>query len=120
MLHRSFSHPCTAKIINLLKLARPWKTDEQTEEHVEEIAKNCDTCQRQTTAPVCFKVTLLLEEDLIFGDELSVYLIFLDGNAVLHIIDTTTLFSAATFLDCNGELTDNPWKEYGQLLFRHE
>jgi hypothetical protein len=38
-------------------------------------------------------------EDIVFGDELSIDLMFIDGQAVLHVADTGTRFSAATFLD---------------------
>ena len=108
-LHKNFSHPASDKLFNLLKLARPWETDDNTKALLEEIAKNCDTCQRFTSPPVRFKASLPTEEDLVFGDELSIDLMFLDGKAVLHIVDTATRFSAATFLDSHGE-------KYGQSV----
>ncbi len=101
-LHRAFSHPTADKLLNLLKLARPWETDAETKKILEDIAKNCDTCQRFSAPPVRFKVTLPTEESLVFGDELSLDLMWIDGKAVLHIVDTATRFSAATFLDSNG------------------
>jgi transposase InsO family protein len=36
-------------------------------------------------------------EDIVFGDDLSVDLMFI-GQAVLHVVDTATRFSAETFL----------------------
>lgn len=42
------------------------------------------------------------EQNIIFRDELSMDLMFFDGKAVLHIVDTR--FRAATFLDSNGEI----------------
>jgi hypothetical protein len=51
---------------------------------------------------VRFKVSIP-EDDLVFGDEVSIDLMFLDGNAVLHVVDTATRFSAAAFLDAHDE-----------------
>jgi hypothetical protein len=51
--------------------------------------------------PVRFKVSIP-EEDLVFGDDVSIDLMFLDGSAVLHVVDTETRFSAPGFLDDNG------------------
>lgn len=48
------------------------------------------------------------EEDLAFGDEFSMDLIWLDGKALLHIVDSTTRFSAATVLDSDGERYSQP------------
>jgi hypothetical protein len=38
-------------------------------------------------------------EDIVFGGELSVDLTFIDGQAVLHVVDTAKKLSAETFLD---------------------
>lgn len=101
-LHRNFSHPSADKLYSLLKMARPWETDEGTRRILEEISSRCEACQRFSQAPVRFKVTLPSEENLVFGDELSIDIMFLEGKAVLHIVDTATRFSAATFLDAHG------------------
>ena len=57
--------------------------------------------------PIKFKVSLSDEIGLKFCYKVSIDLIFLDGKAVLHVIDTTTHVSAATFLHSYG-------KKYGQ------
>ena len=44
-----------------------------------------------------------------FGDEISIDLVWLDGKAVLHIVDTATRFSSATFIDAYG-------LDYGQSV----
>jgi hypothetical protein len=51
---------------------------------------------------VRFKLSIP-EDDLVFGDEVSIDLMFLDGTAVLHVVDTATRFSAAAFLDAHNE-----------------
>ena len=108
-LHRAFSHPAPDKLFNLLKLARPDETNEETRRILEEIRTSCNACQRYGPTPLRFKTSLPNEDDLKFGDEISMDLMFLDGKPVLHIVDTATRFSAATFLDAHGE-------EYGQSV----
>ena len=108
-LHRAFSHPAPDKLFNLLKLARPDETDEETRRILKEIRTSCNACQRYGPKPLRFKTFLPNEDDLKFGDEISMGMMFLDGKAVLHIVDTATRFSAATFLDANGG-------EYGQSV----
>ncbi len=116
-IHRNMSHPATDKLMNLLKLARPWETNSETKEILEDIAKHCDTCQRFTAPPVRFKVTLPTEEELVFGDELSIDLMWIDNQAVLHIVDTATRFSVATFLENKDNYgMGSQSREFGWLL----
>lgn len=67
---------------------------------------------------VRLKCTLQTEEDQIFRNELSIDSVFLDWNSVLHIIDTHTRFSSATFLDSNGDSfgqsVEELWKAFVQ------
>lgn len=67
----------------------------------------CKACQRFPQPPARFNVTIPTEESLVFGDELSVDLMFLEGKAVCNVADTGTRFSAEKFLDAHE-------KNYGQ------
>ena len=109
-LHRGFQHPPDEKLLNLIKRARPSECTEETTNMLRRVSENCDTCQRISQAPMRFKVTLPSEKDLVFGEELSMDLMFIDRNAILHVLDTATRFSSATFLDSNGS-------EYGQTAY---
>jgi hypothetical protein len=66
---------------------------------LQQIASACKTCQKLGPRPIRFKVSLPNMEDIVFGDELSNDLMFIDGQAVLLAVNTATRFSAATFLD---------------------
>ena len=88
---------------------RPWETKDETKNIVEELSKNCDTYQRLTSLPVRFKVTLPTEEELVFGDEISMDLMWLDCKSVFHIIVTATRFKIANFRDSHVE-------NYGQSV----
>lgn len=108
-LLKKFSHLASDKLFNLLKLARPWETNAETKRILDEIQNMCNTFQRISHAPIRFKVSLPSIEYLKFGDKLSLDLMLLNERAVLHVVDTATRFSAATFLDSNGE-------SYGQSV----
>lgn len=80
---------------------------------MEEITCLCNGCQKFSKVPVRFKVSLPTEENLVFEDELSIDIMFLEGDAVLDIVDTATRLSAATFLDGNvatyGQTVEGIW-----------
>jgi hypothetical protein len=68
-----------------------------------DIEKACRTCQRYSSNPLRRKTTLPSGEELYFGSELSMDLMFINGKAVLHVIDSATRFNAATFIDLHSE-----------------
>lgn len=51
-----------------------------------------------------------------FGHELSTDLILIHNQAILHVVDTATRFSAATFLDTNeatyGQTIEKIWRAF--------
>lgn len=59
------------------------------------------------------------EDNLVFGDKFSFDLIFLDGNAVQHIMEIVTQFSAVTFLESKGEsyghIVEGIWSAFSQI-----
>jgi hypothetical protein len=75
---------------------------------LEDISNSCQVFQRLGPKPVRFQVSIP-EDDLVFGVEFSIDLMFLDGSAALHVVDAATRFSAAVFLDDHGA-------SYGQTV----
>jgi hypothetical protein len=107
-MHRGFCHPSSENLLNLLKRARPDDTSQETMQLLQQIASACEMCQKLGPKPIPFKVSLPNIKDIVFGDELSIDLMFIDGQAVLQVLDTATRFSAATFLDShNGTFEQN-------------
>jgi hypothetical protein len=98
-MHRGFYHPSSENLLNLLKRAWHDDTNQETMQFLQQIASACGTCQKLGPKPIRFKVSLPNMEDIVFGDELSIDLMFIDGQIVLHVVATETRFSAATFLD---------------------
>lgn len=110
-LHRGFHHPAARRLHALLKRAKVEDLDADTLKVLEEINNACSTCQKFGPKPVSFKASLPPEK-LVFGDELSMDLQWIDGEAVLHVIDTATKFSSATFLDLYGHSTEGIWTAF--------
>ena len=98
-LHRGFSHPATDKLYNVLRMARPYETNPDTKQVLDQIKQACDTYQRLGPTLIRLKTSLPTEDSAKFGEELSMDLMFLDGKALLHIFDSATRFSSAAFLD---------------------
>lgn len=111
-LHRAFSHPNTEKLYNLLKRARPQDLTPDTRKTLSEIAHECRTCQKHSPKPHRYKVTMPPYPDLKFGEELSMDLMWINSEAVLHIVDTATRFSTATFLDDYGHSSSGVWNAF--------
>lgn len=61
------------------------------------------------------------ETRLVFGEELSIDLMFLDWNAVLPVVDTAKSFSASTFLNSNrdtsGHSVKETWLSFAQTCY---
>lgn len=99
----NFSHPSTKKkLFNLPKLVRPGKADKKAKQFLDEIATRREEFQKFSQPLVPFKVTTWTKENIVFGDEISIDLMFLKGKAVLHVVNAPTRSSAGTFLDSRG------------------
>lgn len=65
---------------------------------MEDIPKHCRNCRHYVPPPIRFKAAIPTNEHFVFGNSLSIDLLFLDRDAVLHVIDTATRFSSSCFL----------------------
>lgn len=75
----------------------------ETNKILENILQRFPTCHRMESTPIRFKVSLPTEHNPILEDELSLYLMIIHGESVLHIVDIGTHFSSAIFIDKNFE-----------------
>ena len=96
-LHKKFAHPSAQKLCNLLKSSRPEDATPETLRILEGLAKRCDPCQRIQNAPNRFCVSFGVE-NVRFNERLLIDIMYLEGKAVLHIVDEGTRFSAARFV----------------------
>lgn len=120
-LHQNFSHSSSEKHLNLLKLAKRYEIHSETKKRVDNIFHKCDTCLRFSVPPFRFNGSFPNEDELVFGNEISVDLMFLDNFSVRHVVVTATRFSAATLLEKRGEIygqsVEDVWKELASCWF---
>jgi hypothetical protein len=115
-LHCNFSHPLTQNLFTLLKRAKADNVDANTRAVLSDIENACSICQCYSSKPLRLITTLPSGEESSFGSELSMDLMFINGIAVLHVIDSAPRFNAATFLDSNSEYTGKARTAYGMRL----
>lgn len=96
-LHRHFKHPDSQKLWNLIQRAKPDQVDTGTRNLLEEITKACETCQVFSASPERFRVSLPPTE-IAFNREVAIDLMWLEGKAILHVVDVETRFNSAMFL----------------------
>lgn len=108
-LHKSFFHPFAQKLYNLIRRSRPEDATPETRQLLGDISRRCHTCQTFGARPLRFKVAMP-DEQLVFNEELSMDLMWLDGKAVLHMVDTATGFNAAETLP--GQSVEHVWQAF--------
>lgn len=115
-LQRSFSHQLTETVLNLHKPTIPYENLSETSRILQDICRQCDTCQCFCVPPVIFKVSLPTEKDPLLGDELSIGSLFLDKVPALRVAGTTTPFLASTYLDKHFVTNHHPVEGLRQTL----
>ena len=96
-LHKQFFHPSAQKLFNLLCRARPEEATPETLSILEDLSKRCDPCQRIQNAPRRFRVSFGADH-VRFNERILLDIMYINGSAILHIVDEGTHFSAARFL----------------------
>ena len=92
-LHHRFGHLSIAQLHRVLQRA-----GHSVEiKAIEFLNRICHQCQMNASRPARFKFTL--HDDCEFNYEISVDIMYLDGNwPTLHVVDTATSFNTAQFL----------------------
>ncbi|PXF47155.1 hypothetical protein BWQ96_03097 [Gracilariopsis chorda] len=110
-LHYHFFHPTTQKLYNLIKRAHPEHLTPTTRKTLEDILRACAICTTFSLKPFRFRV-FMPANNIVFNQELSLDLFWIDWKAVLHVVDRSTDFSKAVFL--NGHSVNEVWSSYTQ------
>ena len=105
-MHKNFSHPSNNALINVLKRARPSDVNSETKKMLEDIVARCKQCQTFRSKPTIFRVSLPMDE-IVFNHEIEVDIMWIDGDAIIHIIDRGTRYSVAKYL--NPQTAENAW-----------
>ena len=93
-LHKVLAHASAEKICKLLKEAG--KEDKELNKEITKVVNNCHVCKTIRRAPPKPKVCLPLSSA--FNECVAMDIKFIEGNIVLHLIDTFTRLSTAAHL----------------------
>jgi hypothetical protein len=108
-LRRDFFHPSTDKLYILLKRSKPTEVHEDTRQKATPDSQRLSNLSELSSQPLRFSVRIP-DEKLVFNDELSMDLLWLDGEPALHVVDTATRFGAAVFLE--GQDVEQVWSAF--------
>lgn len=95
-MHLHFMHPSSSKLFSLLHRAYLSKVEGDTLEILTDITKSCHICQSYSPGPLSFSVRF--PNEAVFNKRITMDLMHLGSDPVLHIVDTGTNFSAAKFI----------------------
>lgn len=102
-------HPTAGKLFQLIKRAYPTKASTNLRQVLEQISEACTSCATYSNPPFRFRATIPPDK-VISNRELSMDLMWLNKKAVLHIVDTSTLFQNAVFI--RNQSSQNLWEEF--------
>ena len=97
-LHKQFSHPRAHKLQKLLQDAGIF--DKELLNEIEAIEGECTICQKYKKPPPKPIVTFPFAKD--FNESVAMDIKFYSGKPILHLIDHTTRFSAASVIHSKG------------------
>jgi len=106
-LHRRFGHPSVRRFSQVLERAGQ-QIDTET---LKTITKYCHQCQMHSKSPGRFKFTL--KDDYEFNYSVIADVLWINGDAVLQVVDDATSFGAAGFLPDMSATTT--WNKLRQL-----
>lgn len=112
-LHLLLLHPSTDKLFQLLKRAQPEKVDESIHRMLHQISMACEQCREFTQRPFRFRASIPPNQ-IVFNHEVAIELMWLEGNPILHVVDTHTGFQNATIL--KGKLVYDIWYAFIECL----
>lgn len=95
-LHKRFGHPHQDKLFNLLRRADVGKDTPEMRKLIETITKMCSFCQKYAQKQGRFKFSLSDDKD--FNHTVFVDIFYLDGKAVLRVVDQATRYQAVRWL----------------------
>lgn len=96
-IHRTFGHPSVRATEGHQKRVSGGALPQDVRDTIENISHECDACSTHTAAPRSFNLTVGTDGPC-FNHSMQVGTIFLRRKLVIHIVDMTTHFCAASFL----------------------
>ncbi|CDF36991.1 unnamed protein product [Chondrus crispus] len=96
-LHLHFFHPQAQRLYRMLRRARPEEVNGETMRVLEEIASACRGCKQHSSRPYRFRVSIP-PNTIVFNEEVALDLFWIEGNPILHVVDTRTNFQNVALL----------------------
>ena len=94
-LHKQFAHPSASRLKQLIK--NSGTNDKSTDDLIDSVTNNCDTCRRFKKPPPRPVVGMPLASE--FNETVAMDIKFIHSSPVLHLIDHVTRYSAACRLN---------------------
>ena len=93
-IHRRFGHPSARKFYKVLKRSG----HDEDFEAIKQLTKFCHHCQLHGKSPGRFRFSLP-DKDYNFNHSVLVDVLYIDRDPILHVVDDSTCFQAARWLD---------------------
>ena len=97
------------KLMNILKRPKVKNIDSNIQKMLDKIAQSCETCMTFSRSPHRLRVTSPPEK-FIFSEEVAIDLMWLEGKAILHVVDCRTHFNSAS--QFKGHSVEDLWEAY--------
>ena len=108
-LHYQFGHPGNRKMHGFLKRVKLEDLDKDTRAMLADIQARCRECK--FLAPNSYVVQVAVpREDLVFNSEVFIDIMYIQGKAVLHLVDRAAHFRAATSIE--NDSTECVWRTF--------
>ena len=111
-LHYRFGHPGIRRMHDFLKRIKLEDLDKNTRAMLADIQARCKECQFLAPKPYVVQVAVP-REDLLFNSEVFIDIMYIQGKAVLHLVDRATHFQAARFLESDS--TECVWRTFMEM-----
>lgn len=105
-MHYHFMYPSSGKLFSLLKKAYPYETNQDRRQLLERISNAYEICNEHSIPPFRFRAPIP-EDKITFNREIAIYIMWLNGKPVLHIVSRETNFQNAIVI--SGKTSYNLW-----------
>lgn len=96
-LHLHFEHLSSGKLYNVQRRLKPRHKPSEVINNIKQIAEARSTCTRTARTPFRFRVSIM-KDGLRFNTFVEMDLVWIDRRAILHVIDTYTIYQNSAFV----------------------
>lgn len=108
-LNHHLKQSSSGKLYSLIEKKYPEKANHDTRQILERILESCEKCNENCIQPFISRESIL-EENIMFNRQIAMDHMWINGKAVLHIVDVETNYWNAIFI--NWKLRLDLWKGF--------